>query len=382
MNGNRRNPSDSATPENDHDPRYRIAELKAGNQYAFRCPLEEVKHQLLALATDVVRLFEVVERDGFDPFVLGSCPDLEWLGDMSWNMGALMIHEYTCAFSRLEDKEGKEDDDSETVDKTGSGGSLSAPSVISTKNRRNRSASTGSSKRITIDFAAESRDIRLSGAEFLEAAASIYALVPYADKLLATKNQGLCLLLAATARIDAATMEAFVQQRAIHDSDQSSGLNPLSATFPGAIHSAVNMTRKPNSTGGVGAVIAGGKGVVLKGKPLGTEWMVGNLRIASKDAARADVLLASQAGFDNANDSSRTSLRQIALVTEYTALCKIPPDFVSSVDDAATSGRTGGSRAVNTAGTTDSNLHVGEVLAFSKAREQDFMRLSGMQTTS
>ena len=33
------------------------------------------------------------------------------------------------------------------------------------------------------------RDLRLAGAEFLEAAADLYALVPFSDQLIGSKNQ-------------------------------------------------------------------------------------------------------------------------------------------------------------------------------------------------
>lgn len=77
------------------------------------------------------------------------------------------------------------------------------------------------------------RELRIAGAEFLEVAADIYALIPFADRQIGSKNQvcsdcrsdlfvvlrliigsslctsfkGMCMVLACSARLDAATFE-------------------------------------------------------------------------------------------------------------------------------------------------------------------------------
>ena len=164
----------------------------------------------------------------------------------------------------------------------------------------------------------EMRDTRLLGADFLTAAAELYALVPFTNVSIGARNQGMCLILAATSLLDAVTFDELLT-RSIDTRGAGNGSSTASTndTIPA---------------------------------PLGPIWAQQCLNRVCHNATTARSLLVAEGadllglrfvGGDD-DDEGLMQLRNMALVLEFAALCKMSPHATGTSHGMGASGSTAG----------------------------------------
>ena len=201
------------------------------------------------------------------------------------------------------------------------------------------------------DFLCEMRDTRLLGADFFMASADLYSLVPFSNVSVGKRNQGMCLILAATSLLDAVGFDELLARN----------------THGG-------------SGGGSGSATASTNGH----PPPSAAWTAQCLNRARHNASTARSLLVAEGadllglrfvGGDD-DDEDMTQLRNMALVTEFSTLCKM-----SSIG-ANTSGLSvgQGSGLAQGQGQGQGQVHDNNLLqTFLLTKENDFLSLSALQ---
>ncbi len=169
---------------------------------------------------------------------------------------------------------------------------------------------------------AEWRDVRLLGAEFFEAAADLYSLVPYSDAVLKQRNRGMCLTLAACARLDAASFEDMLVDRVGKGGPFGGGGGGNLSGVSGSSGSGASGSGSPTATATI---------TTVPPALLGAAWVSSNIDLARHAAATARAILASEGSdllglrFLDPEESAEEELRRLALVIEFSALCKMAP---------------------------------------------------------
>ena len=136
---------------------------KVLNQYRFHCSLFTLEQEVLAKNLDAITLVQVIQKDGYDISCLGCIDDMQWLGDLCWNVGCLLMKTDICKLS-----------DEEFSNASVQQNTLASRFIMSSK--------------------------------FLETAQQIYFVIPEQDEIYSTRNQVFCLMLASALRLDAETM--------------------------------------------------------------------------------------------------------------------------------------------------------------------------------
>lgn len=258
-------------------------------RYIFRSTLKGLRSQLLEPLQAVVELIDAVLRDGTDIATLGSFQDLEWLADLSWNMGSVLSAGRATRFLG--------DVDATTVD----------PCTESDKN-------SGTGAHTTL-LSTALREI--TAAEFFETAERMYGAIPYEDKGVSALNQSLCLLMSSGARLDAnsATPERWRSPLlSLNDGSRSDDIGNTSPRKKPRKFYSEGMREADESFGGPRAEEVSPEDATI---------LQNNLDMALSACRRADDVLRKHAGFHD--DPRGQTFRKVALVYEFSVECRSRP---------------------------------------------------------
>ena len=342
------------------------------SQHKFLCPLSEFRHKLLDMMMGVVQLIHSLHQENVSVAVLGDYVDLEWLSDMAWSLGKLMIDHGSrdlpssssvypmevcsqSAMGSLNTHNSPTHNDSDTHndstiiaitnDSTPITHRLDYPITINDTIISLKKTPPIMNESSHPDTLCEMRESRLLAADFLMVAADLYALLPSSNVSVSQRNQGMCLLLAAAALMDAVTFDDLL---------------------------AGSITRG-NGGGGNGSATAS----TNHPPPLGSRWIEQCLHRVRQNAATArDLLVAEGAdllglrfGGGDDDDEGLSQLRSMALVIEFAALCKI------STGDAGTAGGQGLAQGPGQGPGQDNH----PLQTFLHTKENDLLSLSAVQ---